>query len=225
MGDEDMGVKVRIAGPAAAVLEGSTDEAVGLDDDRSAVAAAHTAGEVFLHAEGGADRFVVGGLHFASDLRGAQGVQERDGLRRAEGGVVADDLRRVVCQPGAGRGSPTVEDGVQRLASQLAGDAEQLRAPADPSTRALADAGVVLVEAPGDGVLVVLLLAGVELGQAQHRAAAIPRVPRPPRPRPAGRPRNPGASASLCFGACGTAGRVGGRRYWACVLMPSRSSA
>ena len=157
MGDQHVGVQVRVASPAAAVLEGGSDEAVRLYDRRSTMAAPDAAGEVLQGMEGSPDRFVVGGADLGGDLRRAEGIEQRHRLRGEEGGVVADDPRRLVGQPCPRRRITAVEDGIERLGVQFTREAEQLGAPAHAPPRQLPDAGVVLVEASSDGVGVVRL--------------------------------------------------------------------
>ena len=99
-------------------------------------------------------------------------VERRHRLGCAKGDVVADDFRCRPGEPGPGEGVAAVDHGVEGRAVELAGQAEELDTPADPPGGQRAAAGVVLVEAPGDGVDVVLLLAK-SLAMLSTRSAPI----------------------------------------------------
>jgi len=112
----------------------------------------------------------VGVADFVGDLGVAESEQQGHGFRGAEGGVEPDDLRYRVTtgESRAGCRVLEVEDPVELIGVDLARQPESVGAGADPLAGRLAGAGVVVLDAVGDGAEVVLGPPRQELADAQH---------------------------------------------------------
>ena len=91
VGDEDVGVELRVAGAGGAVEVGGGDEAVAVDELAPAVAAPGPAGLALHVVECGGDRGAVGGGDLRPGALAAERPGQRDRLRRREGEVEAGD--------------------------------------------------------------------------------------------------------------------------------------
>jgi hypothetical protein len=110
VGDNHVGMELGVAGPAGAVPECSSDEAVGLDELLPITTSAGIASLFGQVVEHGTDRPVVGGRDRVTDMFGAECPEEGDALRSGEREVVAGASFRtqlqaeaVACGGGAGQ--------------------------------------------------------------------------------------------------------------------------
>ena len=182
-------------------------------NSRPSFAAPRPAGVSLQVADGFADGGVVGFGDLAADRGAAERPGQRDRLRRREGEVEAGDRFSVgrglqAERIAAGRVAAGQHED-QLLALDLAVEAEELGAVAEPVALGLALAGVVVLGAFGDFAQVVALLAGAELADREHqrrprrvwisgRSAFTPSLsdPEGQRPRISGRPAPGGVSTA-----------------------------
>ena len=185
VGDHDVGVQVRVEVARRPVPEGGADEPVALDG-AVAAGAPPSLGDRLVDLERPGDGDVVGVADLVGDLGVAESEQQGHGFRGAEGGVEPDDLRHRVAtgESLAGGRVLEVEDPVELVGVDLARQPEAIGAGADPLAGRLAGAGVVVLDAVGDGAEVVL---GPTRGASRCSA-------RPDRPAdsPTGRPAQHG---------------------------------
>src|ERR1700674_2493813 len=185
---------MRVRSSGRPVPERRGDEAVGCDPLRAGFAAPGPRSDRLEELDAAGDRGVVCVSHLVRGLRITQGVEERDRLGCAEGGVKARyawsslTASERVTGPRVG----AVQHVVEGVGVALPGEAEPLGATADPVAGGLFGAGVVLLGASGDGVEVVLLLTGSELAEAQHGRDLLVAAHRAA--------STPGASASIRLG-------------------------
>ena len=175
VGHQQVGVEVGIAGPAGAVAERGHGQAVPADALGAGVAAPGH-GRVLLEVGDGLGRGrLVGGDDLGLDRGAAEGVEQRDRLRRRDGDVEAGHgglaaARSHREQALAGGRVVAAEDELERLGVDLAGQGQVLGQAAVPSTGRFAGAEVVVLDAVGDGLQVVVVLARGELADAEHGA-------------------------------------------------------
>jgi hypothetical protein len=168
IGEQDVGVQRRVAGPAGAMTEGGTDEALGVTDGGSAMTTAHVTGVTFEVLQGGVDGPVVA----ADDHLGRGLVPEsphqrhRLGCRQREfepgPGGPGGAQRLVAARATAG------EHRSQLVALHRAAEPEAGGAGPDPAARRLAHGEVVVLGPVEDLLQVVRLLAEAQLPDAQH---------------------------------------------------------
>lgn len=163
-----MGVQGRVAGPAGAVAEGGTDEAVGVVQLVAAVAAADPACVAFEVLDGLVEGSVVAGDDIGGRGLVAQAPDQRDRLGSRQGEVHPRPAGVRRPQRLVGAGPPAGEDGAQVVGADLALEAEAVGAPAEPPARRLADVEVVVLGAGEDFFEVVGLLADAQAADAQH---------------------------------------------------------
>jgi hypothetical protein len=94
VGDQDVGMKLGVAGSRRPVSERRGHEPVCLDAFGAALPAPSTGGDLLEQPEARVDGSVVGVSNLVGSLSGSERVEERDRLRRAEGRVKAWDGRR-----------------------------------------------------------------------------------------------------------------------------------
>ena len=201
VGDQDVGVQMRVAGPGGAVPEGGGHEPVGHHLVEAAVTPPGPGRLDLEDAQGLGHGCLVGVPDRSGHLGRSQGEEQGHRLGGGEGGVEAGDLGRPLgsAEPLPRSGMASLQDGVQVVGLDLAGQAEQVGAVAGPLAGGFAGTGVVVLDAGGDGVEVVLLHARRQLAEAQHRPTW------PGRGVPA-RQGTSGASASVRLGTLGTRG-------------------
>jgi hypothetical protein len=172
VGDEDVGVELRVAGAGGAVQVGGGEEAVAPDEFAAAVAAPGPAGLALHVVERGGDRCPMDPGDLGAGALAAERPGERHRLRCREGEVEAGDgaatgdvaqaeritARRVAA--GQHRRKP--------LGVDLAAQAQVDSGGAEPVALGLTAAGVVVLGAFGDPLGVVALLAGAELPDGEH---------------------------------------------------------
>ncbi|MFN8160586.1 MAG: hypothetical protein U0R52_06010 [Solirubrobacterales bacterium] len=90
VGNQDVGVEGRVAGAAHPVAEGHRDEAPPGLDRLAAASSLHEAGLGLEVGDAGGDGAVVGGEESLPGLLRAEGVDQRDRLRRGEADVVGE---------------------------------------------------------------------------------------------------------------------------------------
>ena len=173
VGDEHVGVDVRVAGAAGAVPEHRRHESVDGLGLQPAVALPGRGGVRFEVPERGGDGPVVGVANDLRHLGGAEGEQQRDRLRRSPAQVEPAHLAvRERPELLAATGVEAAPHGHQIVGADLAVEAQLDRGGgASPPPGSLADASVVLVDALGDGVEVVALGRVGDGVDAEHRSA------------------------------------------------------
>lgn len=140
----------------------------------AALAPSHPARRLLEDRQRRGDRRVCGVADLVGHLRVAEREQQRHRLRRAERHIERGDGRhRVRSSEPVGAARVDVGEQVrQRFGVDLALEPQLSGGSADPLTRCLLGAGVVLLGAASDGVDVVLLLAVRQLPEAQHGPTA-----------------------------------------------------
>ena len=190
-----MRVEVRILGPGGAVPERRRDEPLAVLTGGAAVAAANDA-RLALEVD---ERGLPGGLVCLADLAAdmlvvGEGVQETDALRTREDEVVARNRGQPLAlvtplttleverahrdrplphrraQTRLARGVDPTKQRPEVAVSNDTREPERRAHRACPDPRRLATAGVVVVQAVGDLLLVVGLLPQRQLRHAQHAA-------------------------------------------------------
>ena len=185
VGDQHVGVELRVAGPAGAVPEPGGDEpaagqATGAEPGRGAAVcgpvvrpATHEAGLSFQPADRFVDRRVEGFDDLTTHQRVAQRVQHRHRLRRRERQVEPrhpplPGLQAVTVRCLAGARIQPSEDRPQVLTRHRARQPQGPDGVADPPSGQLAAARVVVVEPFGDLAQVVRLGSDSQLPHRQH---------------------------------------------------------
>ena len=171
VGDDDVSVELGVAGPAGAMAEGGTDEAVGFQQLLSPGTSPDEAGLCRQVVEHGTDGPVVGLRDPVPSVIRSECPQERDALGGGEGEVVAGAaVGRQPCSEGLSRGGPAGQQVRERGGVDLSDESELLRHRPDPVARRLAPAQVVVVDVVGHLVEVVLGATGdTESRYRQHR--------------------------------------------------------
>jgi hypothetical protein len=175
VGDQDVGVQLRIAVARGAVEVARGQVAVALDELRASGSAPRPARLALHVAEGGGDRFAVGSFNFDGGDGSAQAPQQGDGLGGGESEIEAGNRAagRDAAHPDQRLPVYRVATGQHRFELRglnLAGEAQVLGGVAKPFPGDLALAGVVVLSAFGDLVEVVALLSFAELSDGQHLA-------------------------------------------------------
>jgi len=168
VGDQDMGMELRVAGAGRAMGVGGGKEAVAGDEFMTAFAPAGPAGLTLQVAE----RFGHGGAVGVGDLAGnrmaAERPGERDRLRSREGEVEAGNRLAVRCRLQPERfAANRVVAGQHRdelVGVDLALQAEVGGGVAEPVALCLALAGVIVLGSFGDLVEIISLHARAEEG-------------------------------------------------------------
>ena len=170
VGHQDVGVQRRIERPRDPVAEGGGHQALGRDLLASGVSAPKQGGLPFQIVQGGGHRVLVGRDHQVLQARVAQRVQERHRLRRAEGQVVARHALAAGRRAGEclAVGTAAGQDGAQVIGRHLAAEAEGGGALAEPHPRRLAGAQVVVLDALGHRLQVVLGAGRGELADGEQ---------------------------------------------------------
>jgi hypothetical protein len=146
--DEHVGVQQRIAGTGGAVPEPGRDQPVHLDPFGPARPATGPGGFPLEVADRCRDRGVVCRHDLVGHVRVAEPPQQRHRLRGAEGQVESRHLPgRMCCQPLAGLRVVAGQHPPQRLAGDLTVEPDQLEAAAEPPSRRLPSADVVVLRA------------------------------------------------------------------------------
>ena len=172
VGDQDVGVELRIAGTGGAVLEGGGEEAVAADELGATVTAPRPARLPLHVVEGTGQRLALSFADLAGDLGAAERPKQRDGLRRREGEIEAGDRAATTdvtqAERRPGRGVVAGQHRRQLIGIDLALEAEFDGGVTEPVALGLALSGVVVLRAFGDLRRVVALLAGAELADRDH---------------------------------------------------------
>ncbi|HWX46271.1 MAG TPA: hypothetical protein VNY52_13250 [Solirubrobacteraceae bacterium] len=166
-----MRVQLRVERAAHPVPVGRRDQALpGLDVFAGVPATDHHR-RVFQMSDRRPDRLFMAAHELARDVLRGDGEQDAERLRRGEREVVRGDLRVVRGGAQSCRGVAWVVAGDQR--TELPGayptdEAEGVCAGADPFAGGLSAAGVVVVLALGDLLLVVAVLTQCDLADREH---------------------------------------------------------
>ncbi len=173
VGDDDVSVQLGIPGPTGAMPERGADEAVGLNEVlpvTSWTGVAGLFGEVVEHRGDGP---VVGGGDRLADLVRSERPEERDPFGGRERQVVAGASLGSELDPEAGTiGCRARKQVAQHVGIDLADQAEPFGGSADPLSWCLAAPEVVVVDAVGNLVEVVLgATCGAEPPYREHRRA------------------------------------------------------
>ena len=173
---DNVGVQQRITGPAGPVDEARLDEAVALDLNGTTLPSARAAGLALEVVHRLVDGGVVAGPDLGCHPLVADGPENADGLRCAEGQVEAGD--RAVGDLAV---TGAAEDELQLLGGDLAFEAELCRPVAGPRAAALALAAVVAGPVRSDliGVVRARRRAGVDLADRQHERSVLVLVDEP----------------------------------------------
>jgi len=171
VGDQHVGVEMRIAGSARAVPELGGDEALDLNLGETVLADARAGCGVLHVAERGVDRGVVRGANLRRDVVAAKCEQDGHGLGCSKAQVVAGN--GAASERGKHLASARVAplpDRAQIFAGDLAVEVgEEHPGGGDgPLPGGFAHATVVSVDAARDGLDVIAVGADVALADAQH---------------------------------------------------------
>jgi len=172
VGDEDMGVELRVAGARGTVDVAGGEEAVALDEDVAPGAASGPAGGVLEVVETRPHRLCVGGFDLGGDGMATERPGKRDRLRRREGEIEAGDGAALDLAESEGLAACRVRPGQHRdelVGIDLALQAEILSLVAEPVALGLPLARVVVLGAFGDLAEVVALLASSHLPDGEHQ--------------------------------------------------------
>ena len=170
VGHDDVGVELGIPSPAGPVAEGSTDEAIGFQQLLSPGTSLDEASLRRQVVEHGADGPVVGDRDRLADLVGSERPQQRDPLGDRERQVVAGTSLGTELDPETATiGCFAREQVAEHVGVDLADQPKPFGGRADPLARRLAPAEVVVVDAVGNLVEVVLGAArGAEPPYREH---------------------------------------------------------
>ena len=154
VGDQHVGVELRIACSRRAMPERRCHEPSGRHDLGPAMAATDRGGGALEIADGFESGAVVRGADRAPQFAVADPEQDADALGRREGQVIAGDSyrarrtpqRRAIQRIKAGQGTP------QGIAVNRAREAQRHPSRADPGAACFGAAGVVLLHAVADAV-------------------------------------------------------------------------
>ncbi|HMJ36760.1 MAG TPA: hypothetical protein VK501_22845 [Baekduia sp.] len=177
VGNDGVGVQLRIAGTRGPMTERRDREAVAAEQIPAVRTAARPGGVAFEIAERFSDRLVMCVSDDGGDGSVTDAVDDRDRLRGGERQVIGQDGLR----SGGGRAG-LGEEIEELLVLDAAGQASTLGAAAFPLPLGLAVAGVVVVLAGGDVVDVVARItrAAAHFADGEH-APLSTRRPDPPR--------------------------------------------
>lgn len=167
VGDQNMGVQQRVPGPAGAMPEHRRHQPLALHHFAAARTSAGHARMPLQIGHALADRQVMGGGDLPGHVRGAEGVEQRDGLRGPE-----RQIEPRCPPPRSGQGLPVRgaagEDRTQIIGRHLPAQAEQPDPGTDPDAGRLTRGQVVVLHAVRDLGQVVLLPARRQLPNAHH---------------------------------------------------------
>lgn len=163
VGDQDVGMELRVAVSRGAVDIGGGEVAVARDELRAASSPAGPARLALHIGKGGADGFSVGGLDLCRRLSSPEAPEQRDRLGSREGEIEAGDraVGRHPAHPHEQLAVDRVSASEHRdelILADLPVETEASGGVADPLARLLALAGVVVLGAFGHLVEVVALL-------------------------------------------------------------------
>ena len=172
VGDEHVGVEVRVPGPAGAMPERRRDQALDLDLVDPVLPGPRSGCVAFDVGERSVDGRLVRSGHGPGRVRVAEEGEQRHGLRGPERQVVPGDLPAREPRQRLARGGVLAgPHRMQLLSGDLTLEAKGHGGGAGPTAGCFADAAVVLVDPVGHRREVVALAAQAGLADAQHRAS------------------------------------------------------